>query len=111
MQVLQPVRCTIDVAFEGIWLRKGERIMVCQSYKWDHIERKRLWKQSTLSEKVGLYANGNDLYGKSRFLFQRDGNISQLIMSRYPHTDAYLLIYTSPLPPTNNDLPPSPIWH
>lgn len=54
-----------DMIFEGIWLRKGERIMICQSYKWDHIERKRLWKQINLSEKAGLCANGNDMYGTS----------------------------------------------
>jgi EasF-like predicted methyltransferase len=50
-----------DVVFEGIRLRKGEKIMVCQSYKWDHIGRKLLWKQSNLAEKVGLCADGNDL--------------------------------------------------
>lgn len=59
-----------DVAFEGIRLRKGERIMVCQSYKWDRTERKRLWKKGNLSEKVQLCANGNDLYGTSSPLIQ-----------------------------------------
>lgn len=52
-----------DVILEGTFLRKGERIMVCQSYKWDHVERKRLWKRSNLLENVQLCANGNDLYG------------------------------------------------
>lgn len=32
-----------DVTFEGTRLKKDERIMVCQSYKWDHVERKDLW--------------------------------------------------------------------
>jgi EasF-like predicted methyltransferase len=52
-----------DVILEGTFLRKGERILVCQSYKWDHVERKRLWQRSNLAEKAQLCANGNDLYG------------------------------------------------
>lgn len=54
-----------DMIFEGTRLQKGERIMVCQSYKWDHVERKHLWERSGLSEKTRLCADGNDLYGKS----------------------------------------------
>jgi len=52
-----------DVTIEGTKLKRGERIMVCQSYKWDYAERKRLWERSNLSEKTRLCANGNDLYG------------------------------------------------
>lgn len=92
-----------DVVFEGTRLQKGGRIMVCQSYKWDHFERKRLWKQSNLSEKVGLCANGNDLYGVSRIPFRCSLIISQLTTNRYPCTDAYLLIYTFSIPPTSNE--------
>lgn len=56
-----------DVILEGTFHRNGERILICQSYKWDHVERNRLWQRSDLSEKKRLCAIGNGLYGMYSF--------------------------------------------
>jgi EasF-like predicted methyltransferase len=59
-QYLVPLK---DLDIEGNRLIKGERVRVCQSYKWDESERERLWKESNLQELQRFVANGRHSYG------------------------------------------------
>jgi EasF-like predicted methyltransferase len=59
-QYLVPLK---DLEFEGNRLIKGEKVHVCQSYKWNDSERERLWKESNLEELQRFVANGRQSYG------------------------------------------------
>jgi len=54
---------TKEVDFEGTHLKKGEKIFVVHSHKWDESERRWLWQESNLREEKTFASRGQEYYG------------------------------------------------
>lgn len=81
---------TKDLEFEGAQLKRGEKILVVHSHKWDELERKRLWKESDLRENETFTINDCGYYGKLELLVI-DGVLSNINLGIHiltPFSDA-----------------------
>ncbi|KAI1391802.1 histidine-specific methyltransferase [Hypoxylon trugodes] len=59
VQYLTPIR---EISFEGVHLRKGERVLVAYSHKYDDKDKSQLWERSQLKNVIS-YTHNDIPYG------------------------------------------------